>query len=403
MTQRIYYTDPYCVSFEAVVTRAFTHEGHPAVALDRTAFYPTSGGQPFDTGRVGGARVIDVIDAEDGTIAHVLDSPLGEGARVDGAIDWARRFDHMQQHTGQHVLSAAFDHLFANRTMSFHMSGDVATIDLAPDAAPDAIEAAERDANRVVWEDRPVSIRFASAEEAATLKLRKEPARGGTLRLIDVTDFDLSACGGTHVARTGAIGMIAVSAWERFRGGTRVTFVCGNRALRMFRSYRDAMTGSIRSLSVLPGELPAAIDRMQAESKELRRAVKSMQEALATHEAARLVAEAPVVSGVRIIARALSGWDAPGLKAIAVAATASERVAAALFSTASPVVAVIARSRDVKADAYSVLRALVGEFGGRGGGKADLAQGGGFEGDVNRMVAMAHAALQDQATIDTVA
>ena len=150
-------------------------------------------------------------------------------------------------------------------------------------------------------------------------------------------------------------------------------------------------------------ELPAAIDRMQAESKELRRAVKSMQEALATHEAARLVAEAPVVSGVRIIARALSGWDAPGLKAIAVAATASERVAAALFSTASPVVAVIARSRDVKADAYSVLRALVGEFGGRGGGKADLAQGGGFEGDVNRMVAMAHAALQDQATIDTVA
>jgi alanyl-tRNA synthetase len=396
MTQRIYYTDPYCVSFEAQVTRAFTHEKRPAVTLDRTAFYPTSGGQPFDTGRLGGARVIDVIDAEDGSIAHLLDVPLGEGARVEGAIDWARRFDHMQQHTGQHVLSAAFQHLFDNRTMSFHMSGDVSTIDLASEVTPEAIEDAEREANRVVWEDRPVSIRFVSAEEAAALKLRKEPARGGTLRLIDVADFDLSACGGTHVSRTGAIGIVAVSAWERFRGGARVTFVCGNRALRMFRTYRDAITGSIRSLSVLPEELPASIDRIQTESKELRRTLKSMQDALATHEAARLVAEAPVVSGVGIIVRALHGWDAAGLKSVAVAATARERVAAALFSTSSPAVAVVARGRDVNVDAQSVLKRLVGEFGGRGGGKPDLAQGGGLEGDVDRIAAAARAALEDE-------
>jgi alanyl-tRNA synthetase len=393
MTQRIYYTDPYCASFDAAVTRAFTHDGRPAVVLDRTAFYPTSGGQPFDTGTLGGTRVVDVIDADDGSIAHVLDAPLTEGMPVAGAIEWTRRFDHMQQHTGQHVLSAAFDHLSGHRTMSFHMGADVSTIDLASEAAPVAIEAAEREANRVVWEDRAVSIRFVSAEEAAALKLRKEPARGGTLRLIEVADFDLSACGGTHVARTGAIGMIAVSAWERFRGGTRVTFVCGARVLRMFRTYRDVITGSIRSLSVLPEELPAAIDRIQGESKDLRRTLRSMQDALATHEAARLVADAPVVNGVRIVARALDGWDAAGLKAIAVAAAEGDRVAAALFSTASPVVAVIARARDVGIDAKSVLKALVTEFGGRGGGKPDLAQGGGLEGDVNRIIEAARAAL----------
>ena len=366
------------------------------MALDRTAFYPTSGGQPFDTGTLGGVRVVDVIDADEGSIAHVLDAPLSEGMPVAGAIDWPRRFDHMQQHTGQHVLSAAFDHLSGHRTMSFHMGADVSTIDLASEATPDAIEAAEREANRVVWADRPVSIRFVSTEEAAALKLRKEPARGGTLRLIDVAHFDLSACGGTHVAETGAIGMIAVSAWERFRGGTRVTFVCGKRALRMFRTYRDVVTDSVRSLSVLPEELPAAIDRVQGESKDLRRTLKAMQEALATHEAARLVAEAPVVNGVRIVARALDGWDAAGLKAIAVAATAGDHLAAALFSTASPVVAVVARARNVRVDAQSVLKELVGEFGGRGGGKPELAQGGGLEGNVNLIVQAARAALERQ-------
>jgi alanyl-tRNA synthetase len=397
MTKRIYYTEPYCASFEAVVTEAFTHEGRPAVALDRTAFYPTSGGQPFDVGTLGGVRVVDVVDRDDGVIAHVLEAEgPAEGVRVEGAIDWNRRFDHMQQHTGQHVLSAAFDHLFDNRTMSFHMSAEVSTIDLAKEAAPAAIAAAEEESNRIVWEDRPVAIRFASAEEAAKLALRKEPTRGGTLRLIDVTDFDLSACGGTHVSRTGAIGMIAITAWERFRGGTRLTFVCGNRALRMFHTYRDAVTGSIRSLSVLPEELPSAIDRVQAESKELRRTIKTMQEALAAHEGARLVSEAPEVRGVRLAVRAIEGWDAPGLKAIATAATSGESVAAALFSSSSPAVAVIARSRNVAADAQAALKALLQEFGGRGGGKPEMAQGGGLEGDIARIVASARSILEGQ-------
>src|SRR4029078_6114687 len=217
-------------------------------------------------------------------------SPLSIGEAVHGEIDWVRRFDHMQQHTGQHVLSAAFDRVLDNRTMSFHMGGEPAPLSLAREVALGEVERCVHEANRVVWEDRPVTIRFATPEEAARLPLRKEPVREGPLRLIEIADFDLSACGGTHVARTGEIGLIAVTAAEKFRGGTRVTFVCGGRALRALRGYRDAVTVTVRSLSVLPHELPAAVEKMQAEGKQARKTIARLQSELAGHEAARLLA-----------------------------------------------------------------------------------------------------------------
>jgi alanyl-tRNA synthetase len=417
VTSRIYYTDPYCRRFEAVVTKALEHDRRPAALLDRTAFYPTSGGQPFDTGRLlpseqggpgderGGPSderrepndeqrgpfrsaitVLETIDADD-DIVHVLSSPLAEGTTVHGEIDWDRRFDHMQQHTGQHVLSAAFDRLFQNRTMSFHMGAETATIDLAREMSWEQIARAEEDANRVLSDDREVSIRFVSAGEAAALPLRKEPAREGTLRLIEVTGFDLSACGGTHVARTGAIGAIVVSGAEKFKGGTRITFACGERALRVFRTLRESVAGSVRALSVLPQELPVAIERMQAEAKDLRRTIKRFQETLAGHEATRLTTEAARRAGpfgsdeIHVIVEALDGWDANGLKAIASAITANARAAVALFSTTTPCAVVVARSAGVTIDATAILRALTERFGGRGGGKPDLAQGGGLDGD----------------------
>jgi len=213
MTERLYYTEPARRAFDAVVTAIVDHEGAPAVVLDRTAFYPTSGGQPHDTGRLGTTEVLNTID-DDERVLHVVRAPLAVGDAVHGEIDWARRFDHMQQHTGQHVLSAAFDRVLDNRTMSFHMGGESATIDLARDVSLADAERCVDEANRIVWEDRPVSIRFASAEEAAQLPLRKEPVRQGPLRLIDIRDFDLSACGGTHVARTGEIGALRVARIE---------------------------------------------------------------------------------------------------------------------------------------------------------------------------------------------
>jgi alanyl-tRNA synthetase len=380
MTERIYYAEPARRSFDAVVTAVIEHEGGPAVVLDRTAFYPTSGGQPFDIGRLGTADVVNTID--DGErVLHVVKSPLSIAEAVHGEIDWVRRFDHMQQHTGQHVLSAAFDRVLDNRTMSFHMGGESSTIDLAREVSPVDVERCVDEANRVVWEDRPVTIRFASPEEAARLPLRKEPVREGPLRLIEIADFDLSACGGTHVASTGEIGLIAVTAAEKFRGGSRVTFVCGGRALRALRGYRDAVAGSVRSLSVLPHELPAAVEKIQSEAKQARKTITRLQSELAGHEAARLLAAAPVVAGVHRASHVMEGWDAAGLKAIASAMTAQGQAAVVIVGTSAPVAIVVARSPGVAVDANDVLQQLLKRFGGRGGGKPELAQGAGLTGD----------------------
>jgi alanyl-tRNA synthetase len=388
MTERIYYTDPARRSFDAVVTAAVVHEGTLAVVLDRTAFYPTSGGQPFDIGRLGTTDVVNTIDDGE-NVLHVVKSPLGVGETVRGEIDWVRRFDHMQQHTGQHALSAAFDRVLDNRTMSFHMGGESATIDLAREVSPADVERCVDEANRVVWEDRAVTIRFASPEEAARLPLRKEPVREGPLRLIDIADFDLSACGGTHVSRTGEIGLIAVTATEKFRGGVRLTFVCGGRALRALREYRDAVAGSVRALSVLPHELPATVERIHIEGKQARKTISRLQSDLAVHEAARLIAASPAVDGNRRTAHVVDGWDSAGIKAIASAMTAQAGIAVALLGTSAPMGLVVARSSDVALDANAVLQQLLKRFGGRGGGKAELAQGAGLAGDPQEIAAAA--------------
>jgi alanyl-tRNA synthetase len=392
MTERLYYDQPDRRTFDAVVTRVLERNGRPAVHLDRTAFYPTSGGQPFDTGRLGEVDVIETIDEEE-DIVHVLSAPLADRAAVRGDINWVRRFDHMQQHTGQHVLSAAFDRLLDNRTMSFHMGVDTSTIDLAREMSGADVDRAVDESNRVVWDDRPVTIRTVSPEEAAQLPLRKEPVRSGPLRLIEVSDFDLSACGGTHVARTGEIGIIAVSATERFRGGSRITFVCGSRALRAFRLQRDAIAGSIKHLSVAPAELPSSIERLQQDLKQSRKDMARLQQSLAVHEAVRLLGDATSIAGVRVVVQALEGWDAAGLRAIATSLTSHERVAAVLFSATQPAAAAVARSTDVGIDANAVLRTLMATCGGRGGGKADLAQGAGLTGDVPALIDAARTAI----------
>lgn len=318
---------------------------------------------------------------EDAAIVHVIEGQLDAGAAVRGTIDWARRFDHMQQHTGQHVLSAAFDRLFQARTVSFHLGSAACTIDLDRDLPATSVAAAEDEANRVVWEDRPVAVRFASPDEAAALPLRKPPgAARGLLRLIDVDGYDLSACGGTHVARTGAVGVVAISSWERFKGGLRVEFLCGRRALRAHRTLRDAIAGSIRALSVLPDELPAAIERAQAENKQLRKTIRDLTGELAVHKAEELAARGVRVGDVTLVAEALDGWDASGLKALATAVAARPGHVAALVSATSPALIVMARAADTQVDAAGVLKALIAQFGGKGGGKPDLAQGGGLTG-----------------------
>ncbi|HEV8395474.1 MAG TPA: DHHA1 domain-containing protein [Vicinamibacterales bacterium] len=385
MTPRIYYTDAYCQAFEARVVRAFEHEGRPAALLDRTAFYPTSGGQPYDVGVLGGTAVLDVVDV-DGEVVHVLASPLAEGSTVRGEIDWVRRFDHMQQHTGQHVLSAALVRVCHAATVSFHLGGDASTIDLSAVVSPADVERAVDEANRIVWEDYEVAVRFASDEEAKALPLRKESARQGELRLIEVPHFDLSACGGTHVARTGAIGVIAVIATEKFKGGLRLTFVCGGRALRTLRQLRDAVAGSVRHLSVLPPELPAAVEKLQAEGKGLRKTIAGLQAALAVHEADRLLGAA---DGRRVITEIYEDWDAAGLKTIASSLIARDPVAVALVAGGPTATVVVGCAPSLGLDAGAVVRQLTDRFGGRGGGRPDLAQAGGLSGHTAEIAAAA--------------
>jgi alanyl-tRNA synthetase len=398
VTERLYYTDAYLAEFDAALIRVVAHEGRHAAVLDRTAFYPTSGGQPFDTGRLGSARVVDVAESDDGDILHILEGELelsvvSDGERelsiVHGTIDWNRRFEHMQQHTGQHVLSAAFDRVAGARTESFHLGSVSSTIDLNRALSASEIERAEDEANRIVWEDHPVGVRFASTEEAAALPLRKESLRTGTLRLIEVPGFDISACGGTHVARTGAIGNISVASSERFRGGTRVEFLCGVRAVKGYRAVRDAVAASVRLVSVLPSELPVGIERLQLEAKDLRRQIKDLQSRLAVFEGAALADNAQAYGAVRGVVAAIDGVDQAGLRTLATTIAARSGHVAVLFSAAGPAAAVIARAADAPIDCAAVLKKLIERFGGKGGGRPDLAQGGGFQGTPDEIVAFA--------------
>ena len=380
MTDRIYYTDPALIDFDAAVESCETQDGRIVATLDRTAFYPTSGGQPFDTGTLGASSVVDVVDLPDGHIGHVLDRALPAGSSVHGTINWSRRFDHMQQHTGQHILSAAFDRLFTARTVGFHLGADVSTLDIDKVLSAESIAKAEADTNRIVWENREVTIRFASEEEAASIQLRKEPTRSGRLRLIDVAGFDICACGGTHVARAGEVGIVAITSWEKFRGGMRLEFVCGSRAIREYGVARDAVAGCIRLISVSPRELPAAVERAQGENKDLRRIVRDLQERLAVFEAAVMVERGRKVGAVTVVLEITPGIDQAGLKSIAVSAAARGGVVAGLISATEPVQAALARSADVPVDVSVILKTLLGQAGGKGGGKPELAQGGGFAG-----------------------
>jgi alanyl-tRNA synthetase len=388
MTARLYYADPYCREFEATIRLVDRSDDRFLVALDRTAFYPTSGGQPFDTGVLAGVRVLDVFDRDDGTVVHALeirdgipsDRRLPEpGDSVRGAIDWRRRFDHMQQHTGQHVLSAASDRLSGAGTVSFHLGTASSTIDLARELSREELAAVEAEANRIVWEDHPVSIRFVSAEEAATLPLRKESAREGTLRLIDIDGYDLSACGGTHVASTGSIGVIAIGAVERFKGGQRVEFFCGGRALQRFGAMRDTIGAAVRQLSVLPDEVPGAIERLQAETRDRQRTATALEHELARFRAGELAAHAEVTAAGRLVMATVDA-DAQGLKSLATAIVSRPGHIVVLASTARPTLVVAARSQDVAFAANQLIAALTATFGGRGGGKSDLAQAGGLGG-----------------------
>jgi alanyl-tRNA synthetase len=381
MTDRLYYHDSFLYDFDARVVEAFESNGRYAIVLDRTAFYPTSGGQVHDLGILTAVGkqipVTEVADDEDGRILHFASALLVAGTQVHGSIDAARRLDHVQQHSGQHVLSAAFIRLFNMPTVSFHMGEESCTIDLET-AALSAAQAQKTEylANDVIAEDRPVSIRFVPLEEARQLGLRKlPPKQTGDLRLIDITDFDLTACGGTHVRATGQIGSILLRKIEKIKPGVRVEFVCGLRAVNTARRDYSTLTEAAALYSSHIYDVPQQVRKSLEETKAAGKAQHKLLEELAELYAERLLAQG--AGSPQIITEFFPDRDAVFIKLLAQKLTAGKSsLIALLASGAGQPTLVFAQTPGQKSNMGQLMKDAMTQLGGRGGGSADMAQGG---------------------------
>jgi alanyl-tRNA synthetase len=373
MTDRLYFADPYLTTFTASVVARSDREGHPAVALDRSAFYPEGGGQPADHGQLDAVAVVDVQSDDDGTIWHLLARPL-DGDTVEGEIDWVRRFDHMQQHHGQHLLSAAFEELFHLRTVAFHLGADYATIDLDGDASESQLTAAEERTNQVIWEDRPVEARFVTPQELAAIPLRKPPTVDGAIRVVSVPGFDHSACGGTHPRSTGAVGLLHVRRREKRGAETRVEFVCGGRALRDLRRKSAMLSRLAAGFTVGLDEIEEAVRRMRDQEASSRKRLATAMERLLVYEAAELVAALPG-GGMPLVSQVRDDLSLEEARILARAVAAGGAVAV-IGLRAEKAQLLVARPEGHPLDCGKLIREGLAPFGGRGGGPPALAQGG---------------------------
>jgi alanyl-tRNA synthetase len=389
MTSRLYYHQSELLEFDTIVEEVVASAGGQAgggVILRETAFYPTSGGQVHDTGWLTAdskdrMRVAEVAETEDGRIVHSLEAParLAVGATVHGSVDRERRLDHMQQHSGQHVLSAAFVELYQLATVSFHMGEDYCSIDLATTSlSPQQVIGAEKRANEIVFENRPVVIRFVSRDEAEKLGLRKlPPAERDELRVIEIASFDLSACGGTHVSATGQIGSILLRKTEKVRQGVRVEFVCGNRAVRMVRRDYTVLSEAAGLFSAQLGDVPAQVRKSIEEGKLLRRQKDEALEQLAEALAVDALNRQTETNGRKTIVRSFADRDISFAKLFAQKATRAGVPAIALVaSSMAPPSLVFAQTAGGSADMGALLKQVLAPVGGRGGGSRDFAQGG---------------------------
>ncbi len=368
MTERLYYDDCYLREFAARVVDV--GDGGRRIYLDRTSFYPTSGGQPFDIGTLGGARVVAVVDEGD-RIAHVVDSAALKG-EVNAEIDWARRFDHMQQHTGQHLLSAVLAELFDAGTVSFHMGSEVSTIDVAAASLSDAqLARAEDRANELIFENRPVLISYADSRE--DLALRKASEREGTLRIVSIEGLDRSACGGTHVRSTGEIGPMQLRKTEKIRATTRIEFVCGMRAVRRARLDYRALVQISRGFSSPMDETPALVAAQLEKTQDLDKARKKLAAELAEVRGRELyAATAPGADGLR---RAVERTEIGEDQRVKAQAFVTGSKAVYLAVSDSPAAVLLAVSPDSGWHAGNLVKAAVTAAGGRGGGSAAVGQG----------------------------
>jgi alanyl-tRNA synthetase len=378
-TRRLYYDDAFLREFDAraLSCEPAVHRGAAAweIVLDSTGFYPSSGGQPHDVGRLGEAHVLDVRDDDD-EIIHVVNQEI-ELETVHGCIDWTRRFDHMQQHTGQHLLSAIFQERFGRPTLSFHLGAEISTIDLRGHEPSEAVlEGAERAANEVIFEDRPVTVRYGTARQLAELGVRKEVERDGILRAIEIEGADLQPCGGTHVKRTAQIGMILVRRCSKIRQDYRVEFVCGRRAERVARHEAWLLRQVAERLSCATEDVVVAAERVVSErDAQFKNARASLQRLAEADAALTLQAQAAGVGRLRVIARVFpEDATAEYLGHFAAQLAKSEQTVALLAGTTNGQL-VFAQHAAAAKDMSAVLKQVLEEFGGKGGGTRDFARG----------------------------
>lgn len=373
-TERLFDSDVRRTEFEA---RVIERRGDKnAVILDQTCFYPESGGQLPDIGTLNGIPITDVQE-EGEAILHFLDGALPEDT-VQGRVDWEVRFDHMQQHTGQHLLSGAFDQLARAMTVGFHMSAEYCTIDLRiPSLAPELADRVEDLANQVVFEDRPVKMLLLSREEALRLPLRKRPPDLESLRVLQIADFDYSACGGTHCQRTGEVGLVKIARWEKIRGDVRVEFLCGGRALRDYRWRNHAINRMAGELSIAPRDLEPAFRRLRQENADKGKRIKELLEESLKYEAERLVKEAQASGPFLLAIKVFPDRDSEEVRGLANRLAEHPGTVALLAAIGDKANLVFARSADLSFDMNLLMKEAVSRIKGKGGGRPNFAQGGG--------------------------
>lgn len=380
MKDRLYYQNAYVKTFTAEVTKRGVEEnGTPYVVLSQTAFYPTGGGQPSDHGHLGETRVIDVEEV-DGEVRHRLASPIPEETvQLEGSIDWERRFDHMQQHAGQHILSAAFLEVVGAETVAFHLGKERVTIDVRLDElTPEVWEAVEQRANQIVLENRPISARFVDDEELATLPLKKQPTVTENIRVVIIPEFDYNPCGGTHPAHTGEVGMIKILGWERHRGNIRLEFICGWRALRDYTRKQSMVREVSKLLMTSDAELVAQAERLVAERDALKQSLVEKERLLLEVEVRQHLAQADQLGGVRLLEMTFSDRSIQQLQQFAHQAVAqAPNVVCLLAATGEKLQLVFARGAEVNVAVNQLIKDTLPLIDGKGGGNAAMAQGGG--------------------------
>jgi len=369
-SERLYYDDAYTTRFRARVAATGEHSGRPAVELDATYFYPESGGQLGDHGSLGGRRVVDVRAEEEGRVWHLLETPEVLDGEVDAEVDWARRFDHMQQHTGQHMLSAAFERVAGAPTLSSTLGEERSVVEVALGGADwRLVERVEEAANRVVWEDRPVALHWVDPEDVGRFQLRKAPAVAGRIRVVEIPDWDASACGGTHTRRTGEVGAIKVIRWEKVRGNVRFEFLCGARALRDHAWRTEALVEAARRRTLKDRDVIAQLERAAAERDELRKGLAGLTARLIETEARERVGVPP---------QGVSGFDArrprEEVRLLALKSLEAGAPWVALGAASPDPFVMVGRAKRLAADLRTLLPGLLERAQGKGGGSPDLVQ-----------------------------